>query len=444
MSTHNWSRRQFMTTSAGLLAAWGVPQFSYAGSRPKVTNPRATSGDAKHEPNWQEKLTITVGAKKGDIVGNTDRALQAAIDYTARLGGGTVKILPGTYTLRASLWLPSNLRLLGSGAETIITKQASITTKLAADSDWYDQEIRLANPKGFQLGDSIVLTTRNTQGGKDVLKRRLVAKSGNRFKLDRALRKNFWVSGNPTASTLFPLLTSEYTADVVIENLTLDGNRKNNANLNGNYGGGIFIQDCNRYTVRDVTIQNYNGDGVSWQICHDVVVENCRSINNANLGLHPGSGSQRPLIRKNKISGAQQGIFFCWGVKYGLAEENEITGNSLYGISIGHCDTDNVVRNNVIKQSGQVGLLFRDDARGQDFWGNRNLIERNQIINSGGAEGLGIDIRGKTKDTRLVGNIIKETRKPEKRIGIRIGKNAGRVMLKANSIEGVAIQVEKL
>ena len=56
----------------------------------------------------------------------------------------------------------------------------------------------------------------------------LVARSGNRFKLNDGLRENLWVSAKPTCSSLFPLLTSERTADVVIEDLTLDGNRQQN------------------------------------------------------------------------------------------------------------------------------------------------------------------------------------------------------------------------
>lgn len=34
----------------------------------------------------------------------------------------------------------------------------------------------------------------------------------------------------------------------------------------------------------------FNGDGISYQVCHDVRVEDCQSIGNANYGLHPGSG----------------------------------------------------------------------------------------------------------------------------------------------------------
>src|SRR5207302_10465752 len=130
-------------------------------------------------------------------------------------------------------------------------------------------------------------------GGMNILKRTLVARSGNRFKLERALRENFWLTGDPTAASLFPILSGENVADVVIENVALDGNKANNENLDGNYAGCIFLQDCNRVSMRKVTARNYNGDGISWQICHDVTVEECHSHDNTGLGLHPGSGSQR-------------------------------------------------------------------------------------------------------------------------------------------------------
>ena len=420
----------------GLLAA-GTAATLQADNRPTVDKPRATDGDERHEPNWDERLTISVGPEKADIVGRSDRAIQAAVDYARRLGGGTVKLLPGTYTLRNSIYLPSNLRLLGSGTDTVVTKIASETIELADDSDWYDQEITLTKPGNFRVGDGVVLKTKNPHNGAtDVIKRTLVARSGNRFKLNDGIRKNLWVSGKPTCSSLFPLLTSEYTSDVVIENLTLDGNKANNVNLNGNYGGGVFLQDCNRYTLRGVEVRNYNGDGISFQICHDVVIDNCHSHDNANLGVHPGSGSQRPLITNCVMERNDLGLFWCWGVKYGLAENNRMLDNRNYGISIGHNDTDNVMRNNIVMGSGKVGILFRNDARGRDFWANRNVVENNRIINSGGEDGVAIDIQGQTKDVRIAGNELIENRNPMKRIGIRIASEAGKIELADNNIDG--------
>jgi hypothetical protein len=324
----------------------------------------------------------------------------------------------------------------------VITKIASETVALADDSNWFDQEITLADAKDFRVGDGVLLQAKNPHNGStDYIKRTLVARSGNRFKLNDGLRENLWLSGKPTCSSLFPLLTSENTADVIIENLTIDGNGQNNENLNGNYAGCIFLQDCNRFTFRKVEARNYNGDGISFQVCHDVVVDECHCHDNTNLGVHPGSGSQRPLIRNSRMVGNNIGLFWCWGVKYGLAEGNQMDGNRSYGISIGHCDTDNVMRKNRITKSGKVGILFRDESRGRDFWANRNLVEDNVILDSGGENGVAVDITGKTHDVRIMGNEIRETRGPAARTGIRIAKDAGPVELEGNTIEGFATAI---
>lgn len=438
------SRREALA-ACGILAGTACTSAWAGERRPPVTRPRATDGDERFEPAWDERLTITVGNKDADLVGRDERVLQAAVDYVRRMGGGTVHVKAGLYTLRNAVHLPSRVRLRGDGPETRITKCASVISPLADDSDWYDQEITLKSGKGFRVGDGVVLRTRNPHnGGVDVIKRTLVARKGNRFKLNDGIRKNLWLSGKPTAALLFPLLTSENTADVTIENLTLDGNRKNNQNLNGNYGGCIFLQDCNRYTIRKVIARNYNGDGISFQICHDVRVEQCQSLDNQDLGVHPGSGSQRPLLLNNLMQGNGLGLFWCWGVKYGLAEGNRMVGNRNYGISIGHCDTDNVMRNNEVRDSGKVGILFRNDSRGRDFWANRNRVENNRIINSGGEQGVAIDIHGKTKDTQLVGNILEEKRMPMKRIGVRIHADAGAVQLSENRFAGFSTDVVDL
>lgn len=427
---------------AATLTALTDSVVSSEDGRPKVTRPRATDGDDRSEPDWDEHLTITVGNQGADINGKDDRAIQAAVDYIRRIGTGTVKLTAGVFQLRNAIHLPSNLRMIGSGDDTVITKDASHSANIVDDSDWYDQEITLKAGHGFRVGDGVFITAKNKNNGDAVhVKRTLVANKGNRFKLNDGLRKNIWLTGNPKATNVFPLLTSEYSADVLIENLVLDGNRANNVNMNGNYGGCIFLQDCKRYTMRGVTTRNYNGDGISFQICHDVIVENCKSHGNADLGVHPGSGSQRPLIRKNHLFDNSIGIFWCWGVRYGLAENNFIKSNKDYGISIGHCDTDNTMRDNDVIDSGKVGILFRNDTRGRDFWANRNLITKNRISNSGGGSGVAIKLDGQTKDTKVIGNIITDDRGQAERIGIEVNADVGNVQLIDNKIEGVKTRV---
>ena len=384
---------------------------------------------------------IQVGTREGDLVGGTEKVIQAAVDQVAARGGGTVQILRGTYRLRNAIYLPSRTRILGMGPESILIKEPCVSTRLAASSDWYDQEITLADARGFQVGDGVCLRAKNPDtGGPVVIKRTLVARSGNRFKLDKALRENLWLEkGEPTASTLFPLLSAENVSDIRITNVTLDGNRANNENLDGNYAGCIFAQDCSRLTFTDVIARNNNGDGISWQICHDVLVERCESLDHAGLGLHPGSGSQRPIMRHNQVRRTDIGIFFCWGVRFGLAEHNQIEDVRSSGISLGHRDTDNLVRGNSIARSGKVGILFRNETK--EFAAHRNRLEHNRIVDSGPADGVGIDVQGQTECVSLVGNEIRETRKPMSRIGIRIGAKSHDVSLAENRIEGFSRQV---
>lgn len=232
--TRQLPRRGFLSIAAGSLPALSAVTTD----RPAVTKPRATSGDTAVEPDWEQQLVVTVGNKDADLVGSGEKVIQAAVDHLARFGGGTVKVLPGIYRLRNSVFLSSNVRILGSGEDSLLIKEPSVETKLAQDSDWYDQEITLVNAAGFNVGDGICLRTQDVDNtGVHVLKRTLVARSGNRFKLDKPLRENFWIEKEPTVTTVFPLLTGEFVADITIENIALDGNQENNAYLDGNYGG---------------------------------------------------------------------------------------------------------------------------------------------------------------------------------------------------------------
>jgi nitrous oxidase accessory protein NosD len=334
------------------------------------------------------------------------------------------------------------VRLLGSGAETIITKGPSETIEFADDSDWYDQEITLADSRGFRVGDGVCLRAKNPHhGGATVIKRTLVARAGNRFKLDKGLRENLWAMGNPTAATLFPILSGEFVTNVAIEGLALDGNKANNEELDGNYAGCIFLQDCTDVTIRKVIARDYHGDGISWQICHDVLVEECESRNHTGLGLHPGSGSQRPVVRGNRIVGCHIGLFFCWGVKYGLAEKNTIEDTRTAGISVGHRDTDNLIRGNTVRRSGQAGILFRPE-RGEGFTGDRNRVEGNTVIDTGGESAAAIDVQGTTAGLVFRNNVLKETRGPAKRVGFRLGKDAKDITLDGNTVEGFSAKVD--
>jgi len=184
-------RRQFLRTVGGLAAGAFGAMLVQAEDLPMNSNPRAIFGDSV-EPDWEQRLVITVGPDKADLVGATDRVIQAAVDYVARRGGGTVRVLPGRYRLRNSIFLQSKVRLLGSQTDSVLFKESSVATKLIVDGDHWDQEVTLADPKGFQVGDGVRLVSKDPYGkGTNIIQRTLIASSGNRFKLDRRLVERF-------------------------------------------------------------------------------------------------------------------------------------------------------------------------------------------------------------------------------------------------------------
>jgi hypothetical protein len=190
-----------------------------------------------------------------------------------------------------------------------------------------------------------------------------------------------------------------------------------------------------------VIARNYRGDGISWQICHDVSVVDCESHGHTGLGLHPGSGSQRPVVRNNRIVGCHIGLFFCWGVKYGLAEGNTIEDTRTAGISVGHRDTDNHIRNNTVTRSGQAGILFRPE-RGPGFTGDRNTVEGNTVTDTGGDDAAAVDVQGTTANLVFRRNVLRETRGAARRVGFRLGKDTRDVALDGNTVEGFSRPVD--
>jgi hypothetical protein len=435
-----FERRRFLRTAGGLVTGALAAALARAEDLPRNQNPRAIFGDPV-EPAWTERVTITVGPEKADLVGVTDRVLQAAVDYVARRGGGTVRVLPGTYRLRNSIFLQSNVRLRGSGPDSVLSKEPSAAAKLTVDGDHWDQEITLADSRGFQVGDGVRLVSKDPYGkGTNLIQRTLIASSGNRFKLDRRLEERFHLEGDPRVATNFSLLQCTAVAGVVIENLALDGNRAHNEMIDkGAFDdGALRLDECNRITVREVTVRDFYCDGIVWGISHDVLVENCRLQDGARGAQHTGSGSQRSIVRGNRAQHCAEGIYFCWGAQHGLYEKNVIEDCN-YGMTFGHSDSDNLIRDNDIRRSGEAGIHFRGGNKA--FAPHRNRIEGNRITDSGSEKGVAIEINGETEAVALIKNELRETRKPLSRIGILIGTETRDISCVDNRIEGFAVPI---
>ncbi len=409
-----------LLTSASWAAA-PTPDFS---PRPQERQmPKAMHSEMSQLPH------ITVGVSNADLVGNDNRVLQAAVDYVAGLGGGIVEIGEGEFLMRDSLHLRSNVTVRGVKGKTILRKAASSVSDLAIDGDFGEEQITVVDPNGFAPGCGVAVWDKGA-GGFHTTVARIIGQNGNTFAIDKSLGADCMVQNDAQAATVFPVVSGYDTEGVRIENLIIDGNKEANIPLNGCRGGGIFLYRAFGTVITGCLVRNYNGDGISFQQSNDVIVEDCVSEDNAALGLHPGSGSQRPTVRRciARRNGTD-GLFLCWRVRHGLFEDNLLEENGQFGISIGHKDSDNLFRRNTSRLNKQNGLFFRNETLGMAP--HRNHFEDNTIENNGGAE---IRIRGEVNDLEFVANTIRDARE-EPSVGILIEEHVGPVHLQDNTIQ---------
>ncbi|MBX3734591.1 MAG: right-handed parallel beta-helix repeat-containing protein [Verrucomicrobiae bacterium] len=416
--------------------------FAGIGLVPAGTPPDAPPSAHRQLPDAMHgtmtgRPAIRVGHRDADLTGTDHRVLQAAVDYVAALGGGLVEIGPGEYWMRDSLHLRPHVTVRGHGAQTVLRKAPSAASALELDGDYGEEQITLRNPGGFEVGDGVAIWDRNA-GGFHTTVARITGRNGNTFAISLPLNADCMVESGAQAATVFPVVSGYHLAGVRVENITIEGSRDENVHLNGCRGAGIFLYRCPGAVLERCTVRNFNGDGISFQQCNDVRVLGCVSEGNASLGLHPGSGSQRPEVRGCLArNNGEDGLFLCWRVKHGVFEDNTLAGNGRFGISIGHKDTDNLLRRNRVLGNGADGIFFRNETAGMA--GHRNRIEDNLIENNGASEPVaGIRVRGETTDLVFRGNIIRDTR-PEaerrQRVGIRLDEQVGVVVTEENRIE---------
>jgi hypothetical protein len=431
-----------------LLAALAVGAAAAASAAPPASPAQLPA--RMHEP-VKEAARISVGhaddknpTRAYDITGRDQRAIQAAIDFVAALDAGNapriVEIGPGRFLMRDSLHLRSHVTLRGTPGKTVLVKAPAAVSKLALDGDYGEEQITLADPAGFDVGSGVAIWDDNVRYF-HITVARITGRTATpgTFTIDVPLRGDCMVKRNGSAATVFPVISGHDVHGTRLEHLEIDGSRDTNPFLDGCRGGGIYFSRGHAAAIHGCTVHHYNGDGISFQQSNDVTITDTVCRDNAGHGFHPGSGSHRTVMRRCRAEGnGEDGMFVCWRVKHGTFEDSVFGGNKRNGISIGHKDTDNLLRGNTIRANASDGILFRDELPGMAA--DRNRLEGNTIENNGGPGQVaaGIRIRGVTADNVFVANVIRDTRPEADRgqtIGVAIESAAGPHVFDRNRIE---------
>ena len=372
-------------------------------------------------------IRITVGQSAADLIGQDNRVLQAAVDYVGQLGGGVVEVGPGEYLMRDSLHMRTGVTIRGSGDSTILRKTPSKRSLLAADGDFGEEAITVEDPDAFEIGDGVHIATRRVNGFLTVCATVLNKRDGY-LTLSRPLNADCMMTDGASAASVFPVISAYHVRDFHIENLAIDGDREANEGIDGCRGAGIFFYQGDAGVIENCSIRNYEGDGISFQQSNDVRVSNCRVESCAGGGIHPGSGSQRSVVEGCEVSrNGRDGFFFCWRVRDAVVEGNRFFDNEGVGISIGHKDSDNLIRGNTVTGNRSGGIHWRRET--EPMGAHRNTIIANTVLNN---DRFQMFIEGETHGTVIRENRIESA--SDEAPAIRIGEHAGDVKIADNTV----------
>ncbi len=387
----------------------------------------------------QNGRELTVGPTEADVIGADNQAIQLAVDALCTRGGGTVRLLPGTYEMTDAVHLRTGIDLVGSGAETVLCKCAGYKSPMTIDADYGQLKVTVADASGFAPGMGVAILDKNHAGGWAVTTATITEVDGSTLHIDNYLVHDYSADAEGMVFNTFSPVSGIDVAGCTVADLLVEGNRAENDPLNGCRGGGIYFQRAKQCAIRNCIVRGFNGDGISFQTPQDITVEGCEMFRNSNFGSHPGTGSARSIICNCHMHHNDQiGFFLCWRVQEGQFTGNLIEDNGRFGISIGHKDTDNLFVGNTVRRNGRDGVYFRKEKEANG--GHRNTFRKNTIEDNGdGEHGCGVHIEGETHDLVFEENVIRETRSGEartQRVGVYIGPQAQRVTLRSNTLTG--------
>jgi hypothetical protein len=397
------------------------------------------SADCTTRTVAQPTSRIVTIAQSGpaDVVGSDSESLQKAANLLRP--GDVLSIGAGTYAMENSLFVPSGVTVRGVPGKTILRKARGVESPLTDDADYGDTFLAVAEPEKFHTGMGVAIVDDTLKTGWDISVTSIASiKPPYVIVNPMTVRDYDRRQHHARMVSTFPILCAIDAANIVIEDLIVDGNRTENDYIDGCRGGAIYMYRVRNVTVRRCTARNYNGDGISFQISDGVHVIDSESYGHAGYGIHPGTGSVSSLVKDCRMhDNGDIGLFLCWRVRHGRFENNVIENNGHYGISIGHKDTDNEFVGNTIAHNGLTGVYFRKETAENS--GSRNVFRNNKVLNNGNAhEGYGFYIEPYATDLVIEGNQIADTRANNRtqRYGIYKAPGAGSVQASNNSMSG--------
>lgn len=286
-------------------------------------------------------------------------AIQTAID--AFDGYGRLVLPAMDLLLDRGIELRSGIELVGQGSATVLRKGPGRIYPMSGYHNYGMQDVPLTSTTGLAVGMTVSVLDNLRLGFYETFAR-ITWIDGDWVGIDTGLSADYTADQQPRLTTAYPMIFGHRISNAAVRNLVLDGRREDQEiPMGGCRGGAIYLARSSATEVSGIRQYDYHGEGISFQMCRDVVVRESEFSRNSGNGIHPGAGSTNCLIDDCRSTGNEHsGFFFCVRanhitVRNGVFEEN---GD---GISIGTRDCHNLIEACRIHVNHGPGVLLRPD-----------------------------------------------------------------------------------
>jgi hypothetical protein len=310
-----------------------------------------------------------------------------------------------------------------------------VQTRFIVDADYGELKVTVENPDGFLPGMKVQITDAEQNSCWDVSTAYILDIQDHVIYLDNYLIRDYLSDQDGLISNASSVIEVIDAENVMVSDLTADGNKAVNFRADGCNAAGVFVFKSRDVTIDHVWVKDFNGEGISWQITENVTVRNSEISGSGNIGLHPGTGSPLSVIENNDVHhNTVDGLFICWRVYNSLVKGNKFHDNGRYGICTGHKDTDVLFESNHVFRNGSDGINLRGEREANAP--HRNTFAGNVIENNGlNGGGYGFSINSPANDLVLRENTIRDTEQGTQRAAIFIYTNGANPKLENNRID---------
>lgn len=293
--------------------------------------------------------------------------------------GGVVLLPAGHFILRRTIELPSHVTLAGQGPRTILQPIDATGFKvISRETRSGVHRLTLEDGHDFKPGDTFGPwghpATPERYG---VTRLQVLEVQGNAITVNQSF-------DGKVIHHFFPAIASLESSYAHVRDLRILGPRNVPEGLKGGFQNNpITFGFVSNPRINRVVVENWPGDGVSFQTADDARVFDCDAVGVAQ-GFHPGTSTIRTIVARNRAYNNGSGVFFCWYNSNGIYLQNQldaITGYPDAG------DVFNTIAGNVLQKPmtitvGFNGLLFN------------NIMPRLDIFSAKGKQPQTADVLG--------------------------------------------------